>query len=71
VFWLRLPLLHRSRVPRIQSEVLRKSGFRQPFLRDLERGQKGLVIGYAAIVLSFLLVFFGGRSYPDNGSPRL
>jgi hypothetical protein len=27
---------------------------------------KGLVIGYTAIVLSFLLVFFGIRSYRDN-----
>jgi hypothetical protein len=28
---------------------------------------KGAVIGYTAIVLSFLLVFFGIRSYRDNG----
>jgi hypothetical protein len=27
---------------------------------------KGLVIGYTAIVLSYLLVFFGIRSYRDN-----
>jgi hypothetical protein len=27
---------------------------------------KGLVVGYTAIVLSFLLVFFGIRSYRDN-----
>ena len=27
---------------------------------------KGVVIGYTAIVLSFLLVFFGIRSYRDN-----
>src|SRR5450631_2189049 len=27
---------------------------------------KGLVIGYTTIVLSFLLVFFGIRSYRDN-----
>jgi Protein of unknown function (DUF4199) len=27
---------------------------------------KGLVIGYTSIVLSFLLVFFGVRSYRDN-----
>ena len=27
---------------------------------------KGMVIGYTAIVLSFLLVFFGIRSYRDN-----
>jgi hypothetical protein len=37
-----------------------------PFLRDLEHGEKGLVIGYTSIVLSFLLVFFGIRSYRDN-----
>ena len=37
-----------------------------PFLRDLEHGQKGLVIGYTTIVLAFLLVFFGIRSYRDN-----
>ena len=28
--------------------------------------EKGLVVGYTAIVLSFLLVFFGIRSYRDN-----
>jgi len=33
---------------------------------------KGLVIGYTAIVLSFLLVFFGIRSYRDNiGNGRI
>ena len=37
-----------------------------PFLRDVEHGDKGLLIGYTAIVLSFLLVFFGIRSYRDN-----
>ncbi len=37
-----------------------------PFLRDLEHGDKGLVIGYTSIVLSFLLVYFGIRSYRDN-----
>jgi hypothetical protein len=37
-----------------------------PFLRDTEHGSKGLLIGYTAIVLSFLLVFFGIRSYRDN-----
>ena len=37
-----------------------------PFLRDLNHGDKGLLIGYTAIVLSFLLVFFGIRSYRDN-----
>jgi hypothetical protein len=37
-----------------------------PFLTDLNHGNKGLLIGYTAIVLSFLLVFFGIRSYRDN-----
>ena len=37
-----------------------------PFLTDLNHGDKGLLIGYTAIVLSFLLVFFGIRSYRDN-----
>jgi len=36
-----------------------------PFLEKLG-GDKGAVIGYTAIVLSFLLVFFGIRSYRDN-----
>ncbi len=36
-----------------------------PFLHNLGFN-KGLVIGYTAIVLSFLLVFFGIRSYRDN-----
>src|ERR1700693_4598221 len=31
---------------------------------------KGAVIGYTAIVLSFLLVFFGIRSYRDNVGSR-
>jgi hypothetical protein len=37
-----------------------------PFLKDLEHGSKGLVLGYTAIVLAALLVFFGVRSYRDN-----
>ena len=37
-----------------------------PFLRDLNHGDRGLLVGYTAIVLSFLLVFFGIRSYRDN-----
>ena len=37
-----------------------------PFLSDLNHGDKGLLVGYTAIVLSFLLVFFGIRSYRDN-----
>jgi hypothetical protein len=36
-----------------------------PFLHKIGFTQ-GLVIGYTAIVLSFLLVFFGIRSYRDN-----
>ena len=36
-----------------------------PFLHKIG-SSKGLVIGYTAIVLSFLLVFFGIRSYRDN-----
>jgi glucose uptake protein GlcU len=36
-----------------------------PFLHNMA-SSKGLVIGYTAIVLSFLLVFFGIRSYRDN-----
>jgi hypothetical protein len=36
------------------------------FLSDLNHGQKALVIGYANIVLAFLLVYFGIRSYRDN-----
>jgi Protein of unknown function (DUF4199) len=37
-----------------------------PFLRDLNHGNTGYYLGYTAIVLSFLLVFFGIRSYRDN-----
>jgi hypothetical protein len=36
-----------------------------PFLHKIGFNE-GLVIGYTAIVLSFLLVFFGIRSYRDN-----
>src|SRR5471030_28819 len=36
-----------------------------PFMHKMSLN-KGLVIGYTAIVLSFLLVFFGIRSYRDN-----
>jgi len=38
-----------------------------PFMHNMGF-TKGLVIGYTAIVLSFLLVFFGIRSYRDNVS---
>jgi hypothetical protein len=37
-----------------------------PFLKDLEHGGNGLLLGYTAIVLAALLVFFGIRSYRDN-----
>jgi hypothetical protein len=37
-----------------------------PFISDLNHGDKGLIVGYTAIVLSFLLVYFGIRSYRDN-----
>jgi hypothetical protein len=37
-----------------------------PFLRDLNHANTGYYLGYTAIVLSFLLVFFGIRSYRDN-----
>jgi hypothetical protein len=36
-----------------------------PFLHNMS-STKGLVIGYTAIVLSFLLVFFGIRAFRDN-----
>src|SRR5216684_1746762 len=36
-----------------------------PFLHKIGFN-KGLVVGYTAIVLSFLLVFFGIRSYREN-----
>jgi Protein of unknown function (DUF4199) len=36
-----------------------------PFLHSVSF-DKGLVVGYTSIVLSFLLVFFGIRSYRDN-----
>jgi len=36
-----------------------------PFMHKISSNE-GLVIGYTAIVLSFLLVFFGIRSYRDN-----
>jgi hypothetical protein len=36
-----------------------------PFMHKIS-DSKGLVIGYTAIVLSFLLVFFGIRSYREN-----
>jgi uncharacterized membrane protein (DUF485 family) len=37
-----------------------------PFFKDLEHGNNGLILGYSAIVLVALLVFFGIRSYRDN-----
>ena len=41
-----------------------------PFLHKLG-GDKGFVVGYTAIVLSFLLVYFGIRSYRDNAGNGL
>ncbi len=42
-----------------------------PFMHKMS-SNKGLVIGYTAIVLSFLLVFFGIRSFRDNvGNGRI
>jgi hypothetical protein len=37
-----------------------------PFLKDLEHGSAGLILGYTAIVLAALVIFFGVRSYRDN-----
>lgn len=37
-----------------------------PFLDKLGHGDKGLIIGYTGMVLSFLLVYFGIRSYRDT-----
>jgi uncharacterized membrane protein (DUF485 family) len=37
-----------------------------PFFKDLEHGNRGLILGYTAIVLVALIVFFGIRSYRDN-----
>jgi uncharacterized membrane protein (DUF485 family) len=37
-----------------------------PFFKDLEHGDRGLILGYTAIVLVALIVFFGIRSYRDN-----
>ena len=36
-----------------------------PFMHALE-GSKGLIVGFAGIVLSALLIFFGVRSYREN-----
>ena len=37
-----------------------------PFLKALEHGNRGMILGYSAIVLVALLVYFGIRSYRDN-----
>jgi Protein of unknown function (DUF4199) len=37
-----------------------------PFTHKLGSGSRGELVGYTSIVLSFLLVFFGIRSYRDN-----
>jgi hypothetical protein len=48
----------------IISSVLMLGTFR--FLSGLNHGQTALIIGYANLVLAFLLVYFGIRSYRDN-----
>jgi Protein of unknown function (DUF4199) len=37
-----------------------------PFMDKIGHGTGGYIVGYTGIVLSFLLVFFGIRSYRDN-----
>jgi hypothetical protein len=37
-----------------------------PFTDQLEHGSTALVVGYASMVLAFLMVFFGIRTYRDN-----
>ena len=37
-----------------------------PFLKALEHGNRGMIVGYTAIVLVALLIFFGIRSNRDN-----
>jgi hypothetical protein len=37
-----------------------------PFLNALGHGNRGMIVGYTAIVLVALLVYFGIRSYRDN-----
>ncbi|HUS18707.1 MAG TPA: DUF4199 domain-containing protein [Terriglobales bacterium] len=37
-----------------------------PFMDQLGHGSMGYVVGYTGIVLSFMLVYFGVRSYRDN-----
>lgn len=37
-----------------------------PFMDNIGHGNAGLLIGYTGMVLAFLLVFFGIRSYRDN-----
>jgi hypothetical protein len=37
-----------------------------PLLKALEHGNRGMIVGYTAIVLVALLVYFGIRSYRDN-----
>jgi hypothetical protein len=37
-----------------------------PLLKALEHGNRGMLVGYTAIVLVALLVYFGIRSYRDN-----
>jgi hypothetical protein len=37
-----------------------------PFIDNLGHGAKGFVIGYTGMVLAFLLIYFGIRSFRDN-----
>jgi len=37
-----------------------------PFIDDIITSDKGAVIGYSAMLMAFLLVYFGIRSYRDN-----
>ena len=37
-----------------------------PFIDNLGHGNKGALIGYTGMVLSFLLIYFGIRSYRDT-----
>jgi Protein of unknown function (DUF4199) len=36
------------------------------FSNQIGHGERGMIVGYTSMVLSFLLVFFGVRAYRDN-----
>lgn len=43
-----------------------------PFIDNLGHGNKGALVGYTGMVLSFLLIYFGIRSYRDtNGEGQI